>query len=56
MRVQGATCLLPSSKDTSFGGEGTAEAVGQRGDGLRSSLLDAPETNQPERKVRGTLT
>lgn len=44
--------VLPGSKDTSFGGEGTAEAVGQRRDGLRSSFLDAPETNQPGEKIR----
>lgn len=42
------TKALPSSKDTPFSGKGTAEAIGQRGDGLRSPFLDAPETNQPE--------
>lgn len=42
--------ILPSSKDTSFSREGTAEAIGQRGDGLRSSFLDAPETHQPEQR------
>lgn len=35
----------PSSKDTSFSGEGTAEAVREGADGLRGFLLDAPETH-----------
>lgn len=38
---------LPGCKDTPGGGEGTAEAVGQGGHGLRSPLLHAPEPNQP---------
>lgn len=41
-----ASAILPSCKDTSCGGEGTAEAIGQRGDGLRSPFLDAPEPDQ----------
>lgn len=43
--------VSPGSKDTSIGREGTAEAVGERGDGLRGALLDAPETNQPGQKT-----
>lgn len=38
--------VLPSSENTSFSREGTTEAVREGGDGLRSPLLDAPETNQ----------
>lgn len=42
-----AAVTSPCSKDTSFSREGTAEAVGEGGDGLGGSLLDAPEANQP---------
>lgn len=42
----------PGCKDTSCGGEGTAEAVGQGGHGLGSPVLDAPEPNQPGEEQR----
>lgn len=48
----GASAILPSCKDTSCGGEGTAEAVGQGGHGLRSPFLDAPEPDQAEEGKR----
>lgn len=43
----------PGSKDTPLRREGTAQAVGQRGDGLGGSILQAPETNQPSGRRDG---
>lgn len=50
--VRTLASVLPSSKDTSFGREGTAEAIRERGNGLRSPFLYAPETNQPEQRQK----
>lgn len=44
--------FLPCRKDTSIWGEGTAETICERSDGLRGPLLNAPETDQPENRHR----